>query len=168
MEPAEETKVFLGIGQYHATTRPTRVVTVLGSCISVTMHHPATAFAAICHASLPSAPPGLGRDYRYVDLVIPAMLSWFKRHRIPARDLVVKLFGGADMYASPHRPLAQATVGRQNSDMALKVLALQGLEPSAGDVGGRHGRSLVFHTTSGEVLIRKTVRSLAQARQRSV
>ncbi len=152
---ATEWDLFLGIGEYHATTRPTKVRTVLGSCISVTMHHPGTGFGAICHASLPAIPMGQTMDYRYVDLVIPTMIGWFERHKIPRGDLVVKLFGGGEMYGVAGEPGGLMTVGRQNVTMARRVLREEGLELTSSDVGGCHGRALLFHTSTGKVWVRK-------------
>lgn len=151
----EEWEVMLGIGEYHAATRPTKVRTVLGSCISLTMHHPGRGFGAICHASLPASPPGQGADYRYVDLVIPTMLHWFARHKIPRSELVIKLFGGGEMYDLRGAPRMLTSVGRQNVAMARRVLREEGLHFAASDVGGRWGRSLVFHTASGQVWVRR-------------
>lgn len=151
----EELDLFLGIGEYHVTTRPTKVRTVLGSCISVTIHHPGRGYGAICHASLPATPAGQTVDYRYVDQVIPTMLSWFERHKIPRRELEVKLFGGGEMYGLRRETGVLVTVGRQNITMAKQVLRAEGLHLAASDVGGCHGRSLAFHTSTGQVWVRK-------------
>jgi chemotaxis protein CheD len=158
-----EVEIFLGIGDYHATTRATKVSTLLGSCISVTMHHPPRGFGAICHASLPAAPTGQAVDFRYVDYVIPVMIGWFERHKIPRRELVVKLFGGADMYGRAREPGGLVTVGRKNVVMARTVLGEEGLDLAASDVGGHRGRKLLFHTATGEVLVSKnTSRDIGQ------
>ena len=151
----EEWEVLLGIGEYHATTRPTQVRTLLGSCISLTMHHPGRGFGAICHASLPVSPRGQGVDYRCVDQVIPTMLHWFARHKIPRAELVIKLFGGGELYGLRGEPRVLISVGRQNLAMARKVLREEGLSLAASDVGGPWGRSLVFHTASGQVWVRR-------------
>jgi chemotaxis protein CheD len=151
----QEFEKFLGIGEYLVTTRPTKVRTILGSCISVTMHHHATGYGAICHASLPVTPAGAGVDYRYIDQLIPTMTRWFDRHKIPREELKVKLFGGGEMYGNKAASGDSVSVGRKNVIMARKVLRGEGLELAASDVGGRHGRALTFHTSTGEVWVRK-------------
>jgi len=154
----EEIEKFLGIGEYHVTVRPTRVRTILGSCISVTMHHPATGYGAICHASLPATPAGHGVDYRYTDQVIRAMAGWFTKHGISRDELVVKLFGGGEMYGRSREREGVFTVGRRNIIAARKALREEGLSLAASDLGGDHGRSLTFHTATGRVWVRKTPR----------
>jgi chemotaxis protein CheD len=154
----QEHEVFLGIGDYYATTRPSKVRTVLGSCISVTMHYPIKGYGAICHASLPVTPPGQGADFRYIDQVIPMMAGWFDRHNIPRQELEVKLFGGGDMYGKPGQPGMSATVGHRNIISAKQVLREQGLLLSTSDVGGSLGRNLTFHTSTGKVWVRKNPR----------
>jgi len=70
-------------------------------------------------------------------------------------ELVVKVFGGADVLpvsqALKHKP----TVGAMNCRVAMDVLAEEGLTVSATDLGGIRGRKIQFHTGTGEVLLHR-------------
>ena len=129
------------------------MTTVLGSCISVTMFHPATGTASICHAMLPA---GRGSDsFKFVDTSISYMVRFFTHLKIARGELEVKLFGGADMFASERPDVTSITVGAQNISAATEYLKKNGLVTTASDVGGRKGRKLVFSTESGIVYIKK-------------
>jgi len=71
------------------------------------------------------------------------------------RELVVKVFGGADVLPVANRERARPSVGAQNRKAAEEVLAEEGFTVSASDVGGRRGRRIHFHTGTGEVLLHR-------------
>jgi chemotaxis protein CheD len=70
-------------------------------------------------------------------------------------ELVVKLFGGADVLPVPAARADRLTVGAQNCQAALAVLLEEGLRVSASDLGGVRGRRIHFHTGTGEVLVHR-------------
>jgi len=131
---------------------PSLVSSVLGSCVAVTMFSPARRIGAICHAMLPDS-GGRNNDLRYVDSAVQHIYQKMKESG--AVDLVVKLFGGAQVldigsYASEKR-----TVGEQNVAQAEMVLAELGLEIAARDTGGIQGRKLYFCTRGGDVYLHR-------------
>lgn len=150
--------IYLKPGELTVAERPALVCTVLGSCVALTLFSPRLRVGAICHAMLPSGE--CGGPFKYVDSSVRHMLEQFERLRIKRSEIVVKLFGGADMFdaASPNR---SPTVGRQNIQFASETLRQEGLQLVGSDVGGRQGRKLLFYTHTGEVLLKR----LAKQRQ---
>lgn len=149
-------KVYLKPGELLKTDEPCLVITVLGSCISVTMFHRQTGNAAMCHAMLP-----YGREntsFKYVDIVLPHMVDYFKKKNIKASAIEVKLFGGADMFQSAKSDYDSKKVGRVNIKVAKEYLHQFGLSPVAMDVEGKKGRKLIFTTQDGTVFIEKKSR----------
>lgn len=145
--------VYLMVGQGGIFFAPTRVQTVLGSCVSVTMHCPARRWGAIFHALLPTADryPGLrntGDHFRYVDSSVRSLLAEFERHGVMSSELEFKVFGGA----SPLGRLGDAAAGLLNVRAAMDTLGEYGLQASASSVGGYAGRKIVFLTDTGLVL----------------
>jgi chemotaxis protein CheD len=67
----------------------------------------------------------------------------------------VKLFGGADVLPVDRTLSARPTVGAQNCQAAVEVLAEEGFTVSASDLGGVRGRRIHFHTGTGEVLLHR-------------
>lgn len=155
-----ESVFYLQPGECLLTSEPLRVVTVLGSCLAVTFHDPVSRLSAMCHAVLPSR-RCRGRygehdsPYRFVDEAVGRLVERLERHGVPRVRLEVKVFGGAEALAPGRRPAPGQTVGRSNVKAAFDAVQARGLAVLASDVGGRRGRTLVFSTRSGEVLLRR-------------
>lgn len=144
--------VFLKPGEVCVAHEPTLISSVLGSCVAVTMFSPLRGIGAICHAMLPDS-GGRSGDLRYVDNALRYIHR--KMSGAGTGDLVVKLFGGAqvldlDSYAPDRR-----TVGEQNVARAELVLAELGLALTARDTGGLQGRKLYFCTRRGDVFLHR-------------
>jgi len=152
--PGAAAKIYLKPGEFHFAVTPTIVSTVLGSCVSVTMHNPERTMGAICHAVLPDELIP-GEPYRYVDSSIAAMLRLFDRYRISRRDIQVKLFGGSDILPQGDNRYRYVTVGQQNILRANQIIEREQLRLIASDVGGTRGRKLLFHTHSGEIYLQR-------------
>ncbi len=146
-------KIYLKPGELVVSEEPVMITTVLGSCISVTMFHPRTGTAAICHGMLPSG--GTSKKYKYVDVALRYMVSQFNHLEISKKEIHVKLFGGADMFHSGNSGVCNLTVGWQNISTANRCLEEYGLVLAASDVGGKQGRKLIFKTDTGVVYIKK-------------
>lgn len=151
-------KVYLKPGEMCFCQVPVLVTTILGSCVAVTMWSPRLGLAAICHAVQPvcpkiakGCPEHCMKKYHYVSCVIPEMIHLMTSRGAMADELEVKLFGGAAVLATP----ASQSVGRQNIEMARSVLRDNGLRLKVHQVGGQHGRKLIFNTHTGEVLLKR-------------
>lgn len=144
--------VYLKPGEVLVTRTPVLVSTVLGSCVAVTMYSASRGFGAICHAMLPEN-AGRDKDLRYVDTALLHIYDKIVEYGIGS-DLVIKLFGGAQVLSIAERSLGRQTVGDQNVAKAEAVLASLGLAVSARDTGGLRGRKLFFCTRSGDVFMR--------------
>ena len=152
-------KVFLHTGDCFLAVQPTLVTTVLGSCVAVTMCSPRRGIGAICHAFLPEsgefdAEPD-PQPCRYVDTAVVNMLTGLARLGVAARELEVKVFGGASGMAGHGADLSGYDIGRRNLRAVERALAREGLEAAKKDVGGRAGRKLHFLAHTGEVWLKR-------------
>ena len=145
--------LYLKPGEVIVTRNPTLVSTVLGSCVAVTMFSASRRFGAICHAMLP-ANSGQENDLRYVDTALRYLYAKVVECNAAA-DLVVKLFGGAQVLDIVEQAQGRQSVGDMNVARAEVVLASLGLIVSARDTGGVRGRKLFFCTQSGDVYLRR-------------
>lgn len=145
--------IYLKPGEVLVLNKPALVSTVLGSCVAVTMYSPTTGFAAICHAMLPEN-SGFTKDLRYVDTALNHIAD--KMVGIDTgNDLVVKLFGGAQVLNLAAENISGATIGDLNVKKAEEILGKFGYSISARDTGGRQGRKLFFCTRSGDIYLRR-------------
>jgi chemotaxis protein CheD len=159
-EPQGEAVFYLQSGECLLTSEPLRVVTVLGSCVAVTFHDPVSRFSAMCHAVFPNR-RCRGRlaehdsPYRFVDESVSRLVERLERHGVPRGRLEVKVFGGAEVPVAGRLPAPGLAVGRSNIKAAFDALQAHGLVVQSSDLGGRRGRTLVFTTRTGEVLLKR-------------
>lgn len=149
--------IYLQPGEIHLTRIPALIKTVLGSCVGVTFWSPRLGAGALCHAILPRAPHGVPakESHRYVDFAIRDLAGQFDRLGAVRGEVEAKVFGGADVLPVHPSESGRATVGHQNSQIALDVLRIEGFTVVATDVGGPIGRTIEFDSGSGEVLLRR-------------
>lgn len=158
--------VYLKPGEIYFSDGPAVITTLLGSCVSVTMYSRRVGAGAICHGLLPTCK---GRKpcecdnfccegMRYVDCSIMRMLGWFEQNGVERKEIEVKVFGGSDMLRG-NESSTKATVGQQNISIAFQVIEKENLVVSASDVGGLRGRKIYFSTHTGEVLLKRLLKS---------
>lgn len=149
--------VCLKPGKLFIGSEPREVVTVLGSCVSVTMFNPRLKLAAICHAML--ADPDITRGeqeepYKYVSLVVPAMVEKFRRLGIDPEETEVKLFGGANVFGFKNEKKHGRGIGIANIQRSKELLKQFDLRIARSHVGGYIGRKLIFNTATGIVWLK--------------
>ncbi|HOS98506.1 MAG TPA: chemotaxis protein CheD [Deltaproteobacteria bacterium] len=159
--------IYLKPGEMYFGTEPARVVTVLGSCVSVIMYHRRTRIGAISHAVMPTITQpsrksaALPDVFQYVDSSIDWMLARFRKMGVKHRELDVKIFGGSEIFYDSKRQGKTLSVGSKNVETAMKTIAEKELKLKAWNVGGNKGRKVIFYTDTGEVFT-KFVSKVAQ------
>jgi chemotaxis protein CheD len=163
-------------GRLYLARNPTILRTILGSCVGVTFWSARLGAGALCHGILPRCPADTsGEDgHRYVDYSIRCLARQFDALGAFRRELEIKLFGGADVLPVAASRIAKPTIGALNCQAAWEVLEAEGLRVAASDLGGLRGRTIRFHTGTGEVLLQRLAtlpnaalyeRDLAQAQR---
>ncbi|MBU0987036.1 MAG: chemotaxis protein CheD [Proteobacteria bacterium] len=157
---SEYTAVYLKAAELFVGQEPAVVSTVLGSCVAVTMFHRHLVVAAICHALLPTYSEKTAHNFngaerfRYVNRVIPEMVKQLQSYGAKPKEIEVKLFGGAEMFGRRDGERNTHSVGAQNITAAVKGIESEGLQLKIADIGGLFGRKILFHTHTGEVLLK--------------
>ncbi len=164
LDPTAAAFVFLKPGEWVLAEEPTRVKTILGSCVAITVRAPRFHLAAMTHCLLPTASeatemPDESSTLRYVDSAIETVLDVFARRGALPADLEVKLVGGADGL-SLDLSRTGYSVGARNVRVAMREMARRGITPAASVVGGRSGRVLIFDTGTGELFVKNLVGSI--------
>jgi len=152
---------FLNPGELIVTSKQKPVITILGSCIAITVYSPEAKTGAIFHALLPEhrnklnifkdSPP-VSPDPDYVDYAFYFIREKFKDRGIKFKTARFMLFGGGDVIHSLFSGV-KATIGCQNINMAKKLIADEGISLNGEDVGGRYGRKLIFLPHTGKVYL---------------
>ena len=133
------------------------MITVLGSCVSVTLFSRRLRIGAICHGALPHCRkvnkcPELCEDaFKYVDCSVRYMIERMRGFGCADKEIEVKLFGGADTLSSKK----ENTIGSMNVKMALEIISHEHLRVTAADVGDSFGRKIIFLTHTGDVYLKR-------------
>jgi len=160
MKCSEETyadTIYLHPGELCVCDEPTKVITVLGSCVSVTLFNPRLCLGAICHATLPECRSTQKCEstcieaFKFMDCAMKYMLGAFRERGVLNREIEIKIFGGADTLISQ----SSNTIGSKNIQAALSILREEHLSVVAMDVGDSFGRKLIFFSHTGEVLLKR-------------
>ena len=144
---------YLKPGEVVVSRKPVLVTTVLGSCVAVTMFSPTHGVGAICHAMLPGK-SDRAQDLLYVETAVRYIYGKMVKYGA-IDDMVVKLFGGAQVLDAANYSSTKLTVGEQNVALAEVVFKELGLTAAKTDVGGVRGRKLFFSIKNGDVYLRK-------------
>jgi chemotaxis protein CheD len=168
--------IFLKQGEVYFGDRDTRIRTVLGSCVAITMWHPNFLMGGMCHYMLPSRRPREKNFYcrirnspigfpsrrttdikeldgKYADEALELMFTEIQRSGTRADEYQIKLFGGGNMFPSTTKPRAQH-VGLKNIEAVSQLLAHHGLKVRAKHLGGIGHRNLIFDIGTGHVWMR--------------
>lgn len=131
--------------------------TVLGSCVSLIIWHPARRFYAMCHYVNAQDPKGLNAEQQkgyYADQILPYLLHQVQQHRLPLTELEICLAGAATSGMS--RDLMSCfQVAQNNLKFADHFLSEHSLRLVKRDVGGEVARQVKFCCQSGKVEIRQ-------------
>lgn len=143
-------RVYLSPGQLHAAEAPTAITTVLGSCVAVCLHDPVARVGGMNHFLLPHH-VARERSPRFGTSAVPLLVDAVLRAGAARGRLAATVFGGASVLGASG---TGRTLGRDNAELAIRLLGEAGIPVRDADVGGTHGRKLVFLTDEGTAWVR--------------
>lgn len=146
--------IVLGPGDFHFDRGQTRISTLLGSCVSITLWHPARQIGGMCHYMLCERPRKAQQelDGRYAAEAFQRFLAQAAREGTQPSEYVAKLFGGANMFATTSQAVSPTpAIGQNNIDYGRALLNTHRVPLIAEHVGGSGRRKLHFDLWSGDV-----------------
>lgn len=151
------TEVRLAPGEFFFGGGMTRIHTLLGSCVAITLWHPTKQIGGMCHYVHSSR----GHRQRfnqghYADGAIELFLQAISKAQTFPRDYEVKLFGGGNMFESLGYKKGAANVAQNNIMIGQELLKEHGFSLiKASDFGGSDYRNIYFELESGDVRVRR-------------
>jgi chemotaxis protein CheD len=156
-------RIFVNLGEVYFGQGDLQVETLLGSCVAITLWHPARHFGGLCHFVLPERrhaprvdangePLHEAPDGRYGDEALSRLLEQVRQHRTRIADYTVKVFGGGNVLGLPP---TKTRIGQANADFALDILRQHHIPVTAQDVAGEGYRYLRFDLNNGDVWVRR-------------
>ena len=154
-EPSFYIDIFLQPGEFYFGDHETRIRTLLGSCVSITMWHPIKRIGGMCHYMLPKnkrTPHSVGVDGKYAEDVMRLFLQEIKNSRTSIHDYEVKIFGGGNQF--PGQDQRVFSVSEQNVKIGRQLLEEYGFKIKSEHLGGVGHRNIMFDLWSGDVWVK--------------
>lgn len=143
-------RVFLQPSAIHASKQPFLATTILGPCIAVCLWDQDHKFGGINHYMFPYwTGEGLSTP-KFGNVAIKQLLNKMLSLGASKQNMIAKVFGGVNHSAAS----TIFTVGRQNAELALEILAKEEIRTEAVDVGGDLGRKVLFDSQTGKVKVK--------------
>ena len=162
-KPAHIHEVVLQPGDFHFGDENTRIRTLLGSCVSITMWHPAKKIGGMCHYMLPSRNVKQIEtlDGRYADEAIIMLFQEAVRYNTNPKDYIVKVFGAGNMFPYLDKRIHKKnhvdhnSVPRKNAEIIYTLASSYGFAIEAHDLGGEGHRNIIFDIWNGHVWVKQ-------------
>ena len=152
---------FLNPGEFYFGDKNTRIRTILGSCVAITLWHPRLKIGGMCHYLLPAFRDRARRpdpDGRYADDAMALFLQELHKTGSWPADYEVKMFGGGDQF--PNQILSSPiNIPSNNINIGRGLLKQHGFAIKAEHLGGTGHRNVIFDVWSGEVWIRHVAKN---------
>lgn len=147
--------IFLHPGQTCFAATNTRIRTILGSCVAVTMWHPLLRVGGMCHFVLPNrtGKRNGSLDGRYGEEALRILIVEAEKRRAAPMDFRTKIFGGSTMVPGTANTTA-LSIGAMNIACAKRVCTEFGLWVEDEHTGGTGRRSIGMELTDGRVWVR--------------
>jgi chemotaxis protein CheD len=144
-------RVYLHAGQLYASDQRVEVVTILGSCVAVCLYDAARGIGGINHFMLPM--DGTAVSARYANHAFDLLVRQLAALGASQSRLQAKVFGGASILGEG--AITENDLGARNVAAARARLVQERIPLIAEDVGGCHGRKLLFDTSTGGAQVKQ-------------
>jgi chemotaxis protein CheD len=162
--PRDILEIFLQPGEFYFGDEKTRIRTLLGSCVAITLWHPKLHIGGMSHYML-SDRPGPKKteplNGRYAIDVMEMFMRELRRSHTKPRDYQVKIFGGGRMFE--HKGRNHDGISERNVQVGRELVTRYGFTSIAEDLGGNGHRNVVLDLWSGDVWVRKMSKVLSAA-----
>ncbi|MDO9316673.1 MAG: chemotaxis protein CheD [Gammaproteobacteria bacterium] len=173
-KPPHVIEIYLQPGEYWFGDEDTRIRTILGSCVAITLWHPHKRIGGMCHFMLPARnhqsragpAPTMAPDGRYGDEAVRLLCEEIERSGSCATEFEAKLFGGGRMFRPGpqrlHRPGAMTrdsatdSIHDRNIEAGRELMRRHGIRVVAEHLGGLGHRQVVFDIWSGHAWMKHT------------
>ena len=151
-------EIYLQPGDFYFGTEKTRIRTLLGSCVAITMWHPQKLIGGMCHYMLPHRPRNRVHshlDGKYGEDAMKLFMKELKLSRTHPDEYQVKLFGGGRMFELQEKHRKVVPVADTNVQFGRKIIPHYGFSIAREDLGGEGHRTIILDLWSGNVWVKR-------------
>ena len=145
----------VGMADLKVVRTPDKLTTVgLGSCIGICLLDKTAKKGGMAHIMLPSIQQARSNQNRakFADTAIEDLITDMEKIGASKKRLTAKIAGGSQMFNIGSSDIMR--IGERNAKAVVEILNNHSIRILAQDIGGNHGRTIIFDTVSGELLIR--------------
>ncbi len=150
-------QVIVPVGELYVSTDPKEeLVTVLGSCVAVTLSDHENQAAGLVHIVLPGRRASRRQDDRnayYADTGVPLLLEEMLNKGACRKNLVAGIVGGTSQCAD----YEEVSIGRRNAEAAVHYLKKENITILSINVGGSAGWKIIMDVATGKVSARQNL-----------
>ncbi|GAO37388.1 chemotaxis protein CheD [Sulfuricella sp. T08] len=148
-------EIYLKPGEFQFGGGSTRMHTLLGSCVAITLWHPVLHIGGMCHFMLPSrgGQQSSGLDGRYADEAMQLFMQEIRQRNTRPDEYQTKLFGGCRMFPQITGKKA-SEVGIRNIEAARSLLSANAFRIQSEDAGGSGHRRVILDLRDGNVWVK--------------
>lgn len=147
--------VFLKPGELYFGDHETRVRTLLGSCVAITLWHPMFRIGGMCHYLLPNDSQNnrdSNLDGRYADNVMQLFMREIRNAGTHPSEYQVKMFGGGNQFTH-YAPQNDQNIPERNIQSGKDLLLRHGFNLTSHHLGGNGHRNVILDMWSGSVWV---------------
>ena len=160
-KPPHVIDIFLQPGDFYFGEEKTRIRTLLGSCVAITLWHPHYKIGGMCHYMLPKRPTRSTSqsihhlDGRYAEDAVQLFLQAIQKANSRPEEFQVKLFGGGHMFAVSDKAHSHCNIADANVAFGRIAIQAKNFRIIAEDLGGETHRNVILDLWSGDVWVKK-------------
>lgn len=148
--------VVVGIGDFAIARSPIKIKTSgLGSCLGITLYDRQEKIGGLLHTMLPNVKETRIKDNpaKFTDAGIEYLLGEIIEKGGSRKKFEAKIVGGASMFEN-----SRMNIGERNIKSAKETLKKLGVPIRAEDTGKNYGRTIIFDTLTGDLLVKTILR----------
>lgn len=152
----ENREVRVGIADAAVVYSPDKLITMgLGSCIGIALYDSEKKIGGLVHIMLPDSSQfkNIVNPLKYADLGVEYLLKKMMDLGCRKTSITAKIAGGASMFNFSDKKIS-SDVGKRNSEAVIEVIKRLSIPLLAKDVGGNKGRTMIFDSKDGRVMIK--------------
>jgi chemotaxis protein CheD len=159
--PDDILEVFLQPGEFYFGEGKTRIRTLLGSCVAITLWHPRLHLGGMSHYVLPNRRHRKKHeplDGRYADEVMEMFMRELRHSHTKPGEYEVKIFGGGRMFqheGKDGKAGSHLNIPERNVQIGRELVTRYGFRFTAEDLGGNGHRNVMLDLWSGDVWVKK-------------
>lgn len=152
----EKREVRVGIADAAIVSSPDTLITMgLGSCVGVALYDRENKIAGLVHIMLPDSKQfkEIVNPFKYADLGIEKLFFQMLSRGGNKCCITAKIAGGASMFNFTDKRIV-SDIGQRNIIATKEAIKRLSIPIIAEDVGGNKGRTMIFDSENGSVIIR--------------